>query len=154
MRSRISCLFRGAAGRLRRLLRSQAGTVTVEFVIWMPVFVAIIALTSDAAKLYLTQADMHNVARDTARRMATGELTSISAAQDYAAGQLLYPSLTYSYNITKVTDTTTNVTDDTVEISVPVSQACVFGLLPVLGNFSSALIDEKVVMRDEVEGAT
>jgi Flp pilus assembly protein TadG len=148
MRSRISRLFRGAAGRLKRLLRSQAGTVTVEFVIWMPVFVAIIAITSDAAKLYLTQADMHNVARDTARRLATGELTNPTAAQDYAKSQMLYSSLTYTYHITQ------DGTDDTVEISVPVSQACVFGLLPVLGNFSDALIDEKVVMRDEVEGAT
>jgi Flp pilus assembly protein TadG len=152
MRKRI--IRSGLPGLLRRLVRSRAGTVTVEFVIWMPVFVFILALTADACKLYLTQADMFNVARDTARRMSTGQLVTTADAEAYASDKLLYSSLGYTFNITKDTDSTTHVTDDTVEIGVPAMDASVFGLLPVIGNFKNAQVRATIVMRDETESAT
>jgi Flp pilus assembly protein TadG len=144
---RISRSLRGLSGRLKAMAASDAGTVTLEFVAWMPVFVFILALTADACKLYLTQADMWSVARDTARRMSTGQLATPADAQNYATGHLLYSTLGYTFTITQGGD-------DTVEIAVPVTNACVFGILPVVGNFSSAHIDAKVVMRAETEGAS
>jgi Flp pilus assembly protein TadG len=136
----------GVPGLLKRLAHSRAGTVTVEFVVWLPVFVFLLALTADACKLYLTQADMWSVARDTARRMSTGELATPEAAETYASGQLLYP-LDYTYTITQDTD-------DTVQISVPISDACVFGVLPVVGNFGGSQMVARVVMRVESEGSS
>jgi Flp pilus assembly protein TadG len=128
--------------RLNALIRGKDGLVSVEFVLWMPVFFLILAFTADACVLYLMQADMWNVARDTARRMATGQLTTTAAAQTYASGQLLYPTKPYTYTITQGTD-------DVVGISIPISSASIFGVLAVYGSFSSATLNAQVTMRAE-----
>lgn len=117
------------------------GTATVEFVIWMPLFAIILAITADACMLYLMQADMWNVARDTARRMSTGELNA-GTAQTYAASELLYANKPYT--ITASVGAT-----DTLEISIPVQNASIFGVLGVLGSFSTASLDAKAEMRAE-----
>ena len=145
MRMKIPQAFDAMSGWLRRLVRSEIGSVTVEFVAWMPVFMFVLALTADACKLYLTQADMWTVARDTARRMATGQLATPTDAQNYAKQHLLYASSSYTYTITQDVD-------DTVEIKIPITDACVFGILPVIANLSSTQMAAKVVMRAESEG--
>jgi Flp pilus assembly protein TadG len=136
---------------LRKLFRRRArgtgfgagerGSVTVEFVLWMPVFLVILGFIADATMLYLMQADMWNVARDTVRRMTTGELNAADA-KSYAATALLYPNKPY-------TITATSGSDDVVEIQLPVQQASVFGVLAVFGGFTNAVLDAKVTMRDE-----
>lgn len=63
----------------------ESGSVTIEFVLWVPVFVLILALTVDISILFMTRANLWAVARDTTRYMATG-LYSNDDAEDYAAG--------------------------------------------------------------------
>lgn len=139
-------MLRRACLRLRHGWRNDIGTVTVEFVIWMPVFMFILALTADTCKLYVTQANMWSVARDTARRMTTGQLATPDAAKTYAADHLLYRTLNYTYTITA------DGTDDTVQISVPITDASVFELLPHLANLMTAQMTASVTMRSETEG--
>jgi len=126
---------------LKAFSRGRSGLVTVEFVLWLPVFLVILAFLADGCMLYLMQADMWSVARDTARRMTTGQLDS-SGAQSYAASALLYSSRPY-------TITATQGSDDIVEISLPVQDASVFGVLAVFGSFTNLMLDAKVTMRDE-----
>lgn len=126
---------------LKRFVRSTRGALTVEFVIWIPVFLVIMAFTADACKLYLTQADMWDVARDTARRMSTGQYCKIPDAQTYAQSQLLYP-LSYTFTITPGTT-------DVVEIDTPVSGASVFGILADYGGFTANTLRAKVSMPAE-----
>src|ERR1700679_612536 len=140
-------------GGLRAFGERETGTVTVEFILWMPVLLLILAFTADACQLYQVQADMWNVASDTARRMATGELVATTAttgtAQSYAATQLLYPNLPYTYNFVEGSMTSTPPVDDVAEITVPMASASVFGILAVYGSFTGASIDVKVTMRAE-----
>lgn len=116
--------------RARRWWAGDAGTVTIEFVIWLPVFLVLLAITADACKLYITQSSMLNVARDTSRRMSVGKLCTVAAANTYAAQQMLYSKLTYTYTITMGTDY------NTVTISTPIKDAGVFGLLRLWGSFA------------------
>lgn len=115
--------------------------MTVEFVIWIPILLVILGFTADACKLYLTQADMWDVARDTARRMSTGQYCKTSDAQTYAQSQLLYP-LTYTFSITQGSD-------DVVQISTPVAGASVFGVLASYGGFMANSLGAKVTMPAE-----
>ena len=131
-----------ARTRLKSFGREERGVITVEFVIWIPVFLIIMAFMADGCVLYLVQADMWNVARDTARRMTTGQLATDQAAHDYAASQLLYPGKPY-------TVTAKAGADDVVEITIPVKNASVFGVLAAYGSFSGAILDAKVIMRAE-----
>ncbi len=53
-------------------LRDEKGAVTIEFVLWVPIFVGLFVLVTDASIIYLTHSEMWSVARDTTRRMTTG----------------------------------------------------------------------------------
>lgn len=130
--------------RLRSFGRSERGVITVEFVIWMPVFLVILAFIADACALYLIQADMWNVARDTARRMTTGQLGTAQEAHDYAAAQLMYPNKPYTITATP------GVPDDVVQITIPITNASIFGVLAIYGSFSDATMTAKVTMRAEI----
>jgi Flp pilus assembly protein TadG len=126
---------------LKRFARSTRGVLTIEFVIWIPIFMVILAFTADACKLYLTQADMWDVARDTARRISTGQYCNNVDAESYARAQLLYP-LTYRFSIVKGAS-------DVVEISTPVAGASVFGALANFGGFAANTLSAKVTMPAE-----
>lgn len=126
---------------LARFVRTRRGTVSVEFVLWLPIFLVIMAFTADACKLYLTQANMYDVARDTARRISIGQYCTSTDAQGYARSQLLYP-LTYSYAIT-VGD------DNVVTISTPIKDASVFGLMAEYGGFTDKTLSAVVTMPKE-----
>jgi len=72
---------------VQRFSKDEDGAITIAFVLWVPVFVAILALTVDATTLFISQANMWSVARDTSRFMAVG-LYSDAEAEAYAAAQL------------------------------------------------------------------
>lgn len=70
--------------RIDRFLRDEHGSVTIEFVLWIPVILVLVAIVIDATTIYVTHTEMWNVARDTARRMVTGSIRSEEQAVDYA----------------------------------------------------------------------
>jgi Flp pilus assembly protein TadG len=53
-------------------LRDDRGSQSIEFLLWVPIFVGLLVIVMDASTLYITQTEMENVARDTARRMIKG----------------------------------------------------------------------------------
>jgi len=67
-----------------QLIRNDRGAVTIEFVLWIPILVALLVTAIDATTLYVTQTEMWKVARDTARRMVTGRVLTESDAEAYA----------------------------------------------------------------------
>ena len=68
---------------LDRFRRDETGALTVEFVLWVPVIMAVLIVVIDAATIYVTHTEMWNVARDTARRMVI-EFTTTAQAKAYA----------------------------------------------------------------------
>ncbi len=76
-------------------LRAEKGAVTIEFILWVPVFVGLLVFVTDASIIYLTHSEMWSVARDTTRRMTTGQFTTPAQARDYAAARLFLGQRTY-----------------------------------------------------------
>lgn len=147
--------------RLGRFFRCERGSLTVEFVIWMTVvFVPLLALTADVSKLFLAKADMWNVARDTARRMSTGEVT-VATAPAYAQNELLYydPS---DYVIKAKEDAKVcnsgkyNPYNDYVYISAPIAKVSIFGTLVWMAGLDpdTATVGAYVTMRSEGSGGS
>jgi Flp pilus assembly protein TadG len=131
-------------GVWRSLWDDETGAMTVDFIVWLPLFVSLLVIVSDASILYLTQTEMWNVARDTVRRMTTQQLTSNSDARCWAKAKLnLYSYLAYDVEATSTTDM------NSVVIKVALSDASAFGyfLGPVLGETISA----RVTMRANPE---
>ena len=122
-------------------LRAEKGAVTIEFILWVPVFVGLLVFVTDASIIYLTHSEMWSVARDTTRRMTTGQFTTPTQARGYAAAHLFLGSRTY------VIEPEFRSADMNIKIAIGLGDAAVFGFFfkPILGQ--SLLVD--VVMRKE-----
>jgi len=123
--------------RIMDFLSDEHGAMTIDFILWLPLFVSLLVMVTDASILYLTQTEMWNVARDTARRMTTQHVTTTNEAKCWAISQLnLYSSLVYNVEATSTKQL------NSVAISVPVVDASNFGyfLGAVLGNTISARV--------------
>ncbi len=119
---------------LRRFIRDQTGTATIEFVLWVPLYVITLVAVTDASILYLTHTEMWNAARDSARRISVGAMAAADAP-DRAKEKLLLSGRTYTL---AASDAGLVV----VQISVNVGDASVFGFFePVLGRQLNARVE-------------
>ena len=98
-------------------LRDERGSQTIEFVLWIPIIGALMVLITDAFLLYMTHTEMWNVARDTARRMTTGDLSTKAAAETYAGTQLTF--FEYPYTVTATYDEATAMQEHYVVADPP-----------------------------------
>ena len=57
----------------RRFIRHDNGGVTIEAVLWMPVFVALLCLVADASLIFGRQAEVLRVVQDANRAMSVGK---------------------------------------------------------------------------------
>ncbi len=122
-------------------LGDEKAAVTIEFVLWVPIFVGLLVFVTDASIIYLTHSEMWNVARDTTRRMTTEEITNDAEVRDYAAAHLFLGSRTY------VIDPGLASADMNITIAIGLDGAAIFGFFfkPILGQSLVA----SVTMRKE-----
>ena len=64
--------FSRMAASARRYWRQEDGTATIEFVLWLPILVAVIALTADAALIFGAKANVLRVVQDANRAASIG----------------------------------------------------------------------------------
>lgn len=76
-------MLKKITGRCAAFGRAADGGVTVEFVLWLPVFLGLILLSADASLLFMRQSMFWEVSRDTARIVSRHGLNA-PAAQQYA----------------------------------------------------------------------
>ena len=67
---------------LFRFLKDKTGSATMEFVIWILPFCALLMIMVDVSMMYLDLARMENAARDGARRMAVGQYDTVQQDKD------------------------------------------------------------------------
>ena len=70
-------------GALRRFSEDEDGSHTIEFVLWVPIFILILSLVVDVCFLFLAQSRMFDVASDATRRLAIRQMTE-AEAETYA----------------------------------------------------------------------
>ena len=123
-----------------QFLRDERGTLTIESMLWLPVFVVILVIAIDATVLYLHHTEMWNVARDVARRVAIGDITEAEAAAAVQNEMFLYGD---AYSVA-----TSNPADPDVQIVIqtPMSDASVFGAWRLLMDRN---LTATVIMRRE-----
>ena len=122
-------------------LRDEKAAVTIEFVLWVPIFIGLFVFVTDASIIYLTHSEMWSAARDTTRRMTTGEITTDAEAREHAAARLFLGSRTY------VIDPEFSTADLNITIAIGLNDAAIFGFFfkPILGKSLVA----SVTMRKE-----
>ena len=108
---------------ISRFAKDESATVTIEFVLWVPVFVLILAITVDASVLFMTQANLWSIARDTTRRMATGALAEGTDAEDYARSRMA------AWGDSTTVTTSINGTYATILFEVPIADVSPFNIV-------------------------
>lgn len=93
---------------IKTFFRQEGGSATIEFVLWLPIVLAILLLVVDSSMLFMSRSHAIRVLQDTNRLYSVGQFTGtpaerIAKAQNYALTRLrgLSPS-------TVVTTTETN----------------------------------------------
>lgn len=116
----------GLLGAVRRRLAGfvtgTRGNVTVEFVLWLPLFVALLMLFTDASLTYMNQSNFWNVSRETARIVARHGF-DIQEAQRFAEAHARFGRYTPQAQVT-IADGTVTVT-----LSADAKAMSLFGIL-------------------------
>lgn len=116
----------------------------MEYVVWYGLFGAFLSFVADTSMLFIANAQMWHVAQDTARRISVASVTATEA--EFQAAYRISPAFRDGVQVVATTGDTISV-----EISVPVASATVFGALPGL---NSGTLTARVVIRDEVAALT
>lgn len=128
--------FRRVPRALRAFGKRSDGSVTVEFVLWLPVFLSVIMLSTDASVMFMRQSNFWNVSRDTARIVSRHGLDSV-AAEKYAALNARFGN--YTPDVAVTVDALTSTV--TVTITGRSEQMAPFGVIGfAMGNTVSAQV--------------
>jgi Flp pilus assembly protein TadG len=91
----------GKCPEIKTFLRQEGGSSTIEFVLWLPLVIAILLLVVDSSMLFMSRSQAIRVLQDTNRLYSVGQFTGtpaerIAAAQNYALSRLrgMSPSAT------------------------------------------------------------
>jgi Flp pilus assembly protein TadG len=123
---------------LRGFRRSEDGGITIEFVLWLPAFLALILLTADASLAFMRQSNFWTVSRDTARIVSRHGLDS-AAAERYAANLARFNGYTPDVSVL-VDDQASTVT---VTITGEATRMAPFGVLSLaVGGTVSAQVTQ------------
>ncbi len=137
------CNGTGAKG-LRALWRDRGGAAAVEFAFILPILLLLFSGIVQFGSIMFLENHMTNVARETSRRVAVGELTQADAVSS-AQQALVNWGVTYEVTVATV-DAGGGNQDIAVAISLPMREAA---LIDLLGVFQSGNLTAVVTMRQE-----
>ena len=63
----------------KRFARQQDGNVTIEYVLWLPIWVVIMTMTVDVTILFHQKSQLYLAARDMSRQVSVGSMTTSEA---------------------------------------------------------------------------
>ncbi len=128
----------------RVLWRDRDGAAAVEFAFILPILLLLFSGIVQFGSVMFLENHMTNVARETSRRVAVGELAQDDAAKS-AQQALINWGVNYEVSVATVDGGGGNQ-DIAVAISLPMADAA---LMDVLGVFQSGNLTATVTMRQE-----
>ncbi len=128
----------------RTLWRDRDGVAAVEFAFILPILLLLFSGIVQFGSIMFLENHMTNVARETSRRVAVGELAQADASSS-AQQALVNWGVNYDVSVTSV-DVGGGNQDIAVAISLPMAEVA---LMDVLGVFQSGNLTAAVTMRQE-----
>ncbi len=135
-------------GRLRAAAchTSDSGAAGVEFALIVPVFVIIVTGIIQFGAIFFLQSNMTNAAREAARALAVGQISTESQAQDVVDDTLVNWGVTFTVTTTDPDPNDPNDNEFTVLITAPMSEAA---LIDYLGIFGGRTLSASAAVREE-----
>lgn len=124
---------------LLRFVHDDRGAVTVESVLWLPVFFAFLALAADGSVMFTKRAMALRVVQDGNRGYVVGRFTSTDQTQNWVLNNLA----SISPNATAFTWEASDVVATRVEM--PASDLDAVGLFGLLSGFNVAIQAEQLL---------
>lgn len=124
------CTPRFVTRLLSRFRGSRDGAAAVEFAILLPIFVLMVGAILQFAAAMFVQNQMVNVARETARSLAIGDLTEAQAVTK-ALSELSNFGSGYVVTATNIPANS----DVTVAIRVPLNKATIVNIVDILDSY-------------------
>jgi hypothetical protein len=135
---------RWAISKVTGFLRRQDGTATVEAVLWMPVFVVLIALIADGSLLFNRQAEMLRLVQDANRAYSTRQLETTDDVVTWLSEEINVDS--EDVQIVSFVDTSTVPSGVIVTtVSVPASDLNAIGLIAAFRNFRMTVMAQHYI---------
>ncbi len=128
----------------RAVWRDRDGAAAVEFAFIVPILLLLFSGIVQFGSIMFLENHMTNVARETTRRVAVGELNETDA-ESSAQQALVNWGVTYDVSVATI-DVGGGNQDIAVTISLPMREAA---LMDVLGVFQSGNLSAAVTMRQE-----
>ena len=123
----------------------ESGVAAVEFAIILPILVVMLTGIIQLGGILFIQNQMGDVARQTARNLAVGELTG-SQAQQFATDNLITWGGSYTITITEPDPNDPADNDFVVDIQIPMASV---SLVDFTGAFASGNLRATSTMRQE-----
>lgn len=89
--------------QLKKFKKSEDGSFTIEMVIWMPIFVIILAIIMNVSMIFFHESQMLRITQDAVRAFSLGRVTEAEAEQ-IIADQLAYLDTNMSIDIALLGD--------------------------------------------------
>lgn len=96
--------------KLGQFFRRTDGAISIEMVIWLPVFAVLIGLVADAALIFAKQAQVLRIVQDANRATSIGRMMSSAETEEFIESRIA----TISPNATVVTTIQAGVISSTV----------------------------------------
>ena len=125
--------------------RRSAGIALVEMALALPVLILVVSGIVQFGGLFFLKNEMINLARDAARRVAVGKMTSAQVQPFVQAGFGSWPQ-TFTVTTKTPNPAVPTDTDVVVTITVPQSEA---SLMDIFGMFQQGNLVAKVTMTKE-----
>ena len=135
-----------ASPGLRGWRRSEDGATAVEFAFVLPVLLMIVAGIIQFGAVFFLQNNMANAAREAARALAVGSISTTAESKDLVEQKLINWGVTFDIDTTLPDPSDPNDTDYTVIITAPLSEAAIFDYL---GVFEGGTLRAAASMREE-----
>lgn len=123
-----------------RFKRSESGTVTVEAVLWVPVYLFFFVFIADVSLIFHGQAKATRIAYDGNRMASVGVFETATETKDAVLGRIQAFSPSASVNTVFGTD------DITTTVTMPAADLAAIGLIPRIVNIDVSV--SSVHMKD------
>ncbi|MGQ0610217.1 MAG: TadE/TadG family type IV pilus assembly protein [Paracoccaceae bacterium] len=127
---RFAGMLKSLPARWRGFCRGESGMASVEAVIWMPVFILLIAVVADTSAIFGRQAEALRVVQDANRSLSLGRFLTIEETETYIQSNIasISPNATVDTVIVAGIITTTVV--------LPISDIGITGLVDAFDQLS------------------
>lgn len=86
--------FRTRGRWLKAFCRSESGSYTIESVIWLPIYVFILALMMNVSMVFFNESQLLRVVQDANRSFAVGRISTGEAVKQYVTDRIAYLNIT------------------------------------------------------------